>query len=359
MVNKDRWAIIGGGNGGQALAAFFSIKGKKIRLYDVFDKTVELINEAGGVELEGDIEGFGEIEFATTDMQKAISSAKVIWVILPSIYHKSIAATMAPYLEDGQIIILSPVAALGTMEFENSLKENGCSANVVLSGTCTLLFACRMQMPGKVTVNGKKKWLTIAAYPASYNNEVQREIGEYVPEFEFVDNIIKVFLDNKNYAVHPGPTLLYAGMIENGVDFEYYINMGKTQVKLVESIDRESIKIAEAYGINDSLEITEFCKKTYGYEGDSFYELLTTADCYKGISGPKTLSVRYLQEDIPYALKGIQALGKAAGIDTPAIDAVITLAYTLKGDELDNGRSLENLGLAGIDRNELLERCRG
>ena len=29
MVNKDRWAIIGGGNGGQALAAFFSIKGKK------------------------------------------------------------------------------------------------------------------------------------------------------------------------------------------------------------------------------------------------------------------------------------------------------------------------------------------
>lgn len=37
----------------------------------------------------------------------------------------------------------------------------------------------------------------------------------------------------------------------------------------------------------------------------------------------------------------------------------ITLAYTLKGDELDNGRSLENLGLAGIDRNELLERCRG
>ena len=38
MVNKDRWAIIGGGNGGQALAAFFSIKGKKIRLYDVFDK---------------------------------------------------------------------------------------------------------------------------------------------------------------------------------------------------------------------------------------------------------------------------------------------------------------------------------
>ena len=325
----------------------------------MFDKTVELINKAGGVELEGDIEGFGEIEFATTDMQKAISSAKVIWVILPSIYHKSIAATMAPYLEDGQIIILSPVAALGTMEFENSLKENGCSANVVLSGTCTLLFACRMQMPGKVTVNGKKKWLTIAAYPASYNNEVQREIGEYVPEFEFVDNIIKVFLDNKNYAVHPGPTLLYAGMIENGVDFEYYINMGKTQVKLVESIDRESIKIAEAYGINDSLEITEFFKKTYGYEGDSFYELLTTADCYKGISGPKTLSVRYLQEDIPYALKGIQALGKAAGIDTPAIDAVITLAYTLKGDELDNGRSLENLGLAGIDRNELLERCRG
>lgn len=358
MINKDNWAIIGGGNGGQALAAFFSIKGKKVSLYDVFDKTVELINEAGGVELSGDIEGFGKIEFATTDMQKAIHSAKVIWVVLPSIYHKSIAAKMAPYLEDGQIIILSPVAALGTMEFEHSLKKNGCRAKVILAGTCTLLFACRMKQPGKVTVNGKKEWLTIAAYPASYNDEVRNEIGEYVPEFEFVDNILKVFLDNKNYAVHPGPTLLYAAMIENGVDFEYYINMGKTQVKLVESIDRESIKIAEAYNIKDSLEITEFFKKTYGYKGESFYELLTTADCYKGIRGPKSLNVRYLQEDIPYALKGIQALGKIANIETPAIDSVVSLAYILKGDELDDGRSLVNVGLKDdINKDELLDLC--
>ena len=108
-----------------------------------------------------------------------------------------------------------------------------------------------MRENGRVTINGKKEWLTISAFPASKNEALKKQIASVVPEFEFADSVIKVFLDNKNYAVHPGPTLLYAAMIEKGLDFEYYIDMGEAQIKLVEAVDRESIRIAEAYGIPD------------------------------------------------------------------------------------------------------------
>ena len=358
MCDRDKWAIIGAGNGGQALAAYFAMKGKEISVYDAFQNTVDRLNELGAITLDGDIEGTGKIGLASTDMEKVINDASVIWVVLPSIYHSSIAVKMAPHLKDGQIVILSPVAALGTMEFMEILKQSGSAADIILAGACTLLFACRMKETGKVTINGKKDWLTIAAYPASRNEKVKEQIAEYVPEYEFVDNIIRVFLDNKNYAVHPGPTLLYAAMIEKGFDFEYYIDMGDAQVKLAEAIDRESIEIAEAYGIEGSLGIAEFFKKTYGYEGGCFRELLNTAECYKGISGPHSLSVRYLQEDVPYALKGIQMLGKIAGVSTPAIDSVVGLAYVLKGDELDEGRTFKSTGLSeNITVKELLSMC--
>ena len=358
MKDLKKWAIIGAGNGGQAMAAYFSLKGKEITIYDAFRDTVDRLNELGKIVLEGVEEGVGKIRFADTDMGKVIEGASVIWVVLPSMYHENIAEKMAPHLSDGQTVILSPAAALGTMEFMQILRKNGCSADVTLAGACTLLFACRMKENGRVTINGKKKWLTISAYPASRNGRLKEEIGEFIPEYEFADNIIKVFLDNKNYAVHPGPTLLYSAMIEKGIDFEYYIDMGDAQIRLVEAIDAESIRIAEAFGITENLPIAEFFKKTYGYEGDSFRNLINTADCYKGISGPKSLSVRYLQEDVPYALKGIQILARIAGVPTPAIDAVVGMAYVLKGDELDEGRTYRSVGLPyNTTVRELLEMC--
>ena len=39
-----KWAIIGAGNGGQAFAAYLSLKGLDIALYDVCQESIEEIN---------------------------------------------------------------------------------------------------------------------------------------------------------------------------------------------------------------------------------------------------------------------------------------------------------------------------
>lgn len=63
------FAIIGAGNGGQAFAAYLSLKGHSVKIYDVSQKTVDILQEKGGVLLEGnsDVVGFGKIMLASTD----------------------------------------------------------------------------------------------------------------------------------------------------------------------------------------------------------------------------------------------------------------------------------------------------
>ncbi len=59
-------------------------------------------------------------------------------------------------------------------------------------------------------------------------------------------------------------------------------------------------------------------------------------------------------EDVPTGLIPMSAIGEAAGVETPAIDALIAIVRTMTGkDFLAEGRSLERLGLAGMDATQI------
>ena len=126
MTNKPI-AIIGAGNGGQTTAAWLANQGYKTRIFDVMEDTVAKLNELGGVNIYGntDYPGFGKIEFATTNMEKAIEGCELILLILPENYHDSIAVKMAPYLKDGQIVVLNPASGLGAISFKKALTDAG------------------------------------------------------------------------------------------------------------------------------------------------------------------------------------------------------------------------------------------
>lgn len=345
MTNKPI-AIIGAGNGGQTTAAWLSNQGYKTRIFDVMENTVSRLNELGGVNIYGntDFPGFGKIEFATTDMGKALEGCELILLILPENYHNSIAKLMAPHLKDGQIIILNPAAGLGAVSFKKTLTDCGCTADITLAVTSTLLFAARIKETGDVLVTGEKESLSIVAFPANRRQIVENAIYPVMSQHVFADNIIDTAMENMNLAFHPGPTLLYTSLIEKGESFDYYNEMSPSQVKLIEAVDKERLALCEAYNVK-ALDAAGTFSKMYGYDG-SLYEMLKNADCYKGIKGPKSLKVRYLLEDIPYNLRSLQALGRIAKIKTPVIDSVCTLGAALVGEDMDEGYTMETLGLS-------------
>lgn len=345
MTNKPI-AIIGAGNGGQTTAAWLANQGYKTRIFDVMEDTVAKLNELGGVNIYGntDYPGFGKIEFATTDMEKAIEGCELILLILPENYHDSIAVKMAPYLKDGQIVVLNPASGLGAISFKKTLTDAGCTADVTLAVTCTLLFAARIKETGDVLVTGQKTELSIVAFPGNRKQIVEDAMYPVFSQHIFANNIIDTAMENLNLAFHPGPTLLYTSLIERGITFDYYNSMTPSQIKLIKAIDKERMELCSIYHV-DTPNVEDSFARMYSYEGD-LYDMLHNADCYKGIKGPKSLKVRYLLEDIPYNLRSLQALGQIAKVKTPVIDAVCTLGEALVGGDMDEGYTLKTLGLS-------------
>ena len=354
-------AIIGGGNGGQAFAGWLSLKGHETTIFDVFQPTVDKLNELGGVQINGnsDYTGFGKIKFASTDIGKVMDGAEIVMVVLPSIYHKDMAKKMAPYLKDGQVVVLSPIASLGPVEFQNTLNECGCTAKIVLMGCSTLLFACRAVEIGRVEVAGQKASYAASGYPCSHNEMLKELFKDIIPQFNFTDDILRVSLDNLNAMMHPTPTILYTGKIEHQDDFQYYLDMTPSIGAVLDALDKERMALGEAYGLKLRTLTEEYHTVYPTCHGDNMYETITSCtDAYTGIKGQKTMRTRYLLEDIPYSLVALQAMGLIAGVPTPLIDGIIAIAYAMI-PEMDEGRTVKNLGLEGVSKEDFIKMCRG
>lgn len=361
MIDKigSHIAILGAGNGGQAFAGYFSLMGYKVKIFDVVPETVDKLNEVGGIQMEGNSKyiGFGKIEKATDSMQEVMEGSKLIIIVLPSLYHAAIAKEMAPYLKDGQIVILNPHASMGPVEFKKVLDDCNVTADITLGCSSTLLFACRAVEVGRVVVTGQKQHLYMAAYPSSRNDILKEIFNEIIPEFDIVDDVIRCSLENINAYVHPAPSILNTGRIESQTSFEYYIDCTPAQGRYIDALDKERMALAKAYGLDKVVPLVDEYKAMYRTHGFNMYEILSNNEDLKGIQGQKRLDTRYILEDVPCSMVAIQSLGLLAGIPTPCIDAMITVGRTLL-PEMIEGRTLGNLGLNHVTKDEFIKMCR-
>ncbi len=349
MKKKVKWAIIGGGNGGQSIAGHLSLMGYAVRLFDIFQETVDAINSQGGIHVSGAVSGFGKVDFATTEMAEALSGVDVVMVVAPATAHRSIAKNCAPCLNDGQVVIVHPGATCGALEFKHILKQEDCRADVAIAETNSLIYACRSPRPGHAKIIGVKKHLTLATLPTVENPRVLSLMQDAFPQIIGGKNVIETSLGNANAIVHPAPSLLNTSMIESAHEWLYYTEgMTPSIGAFVEALDRERVELAASFGIK-MVSIREWYRVAYGVNAASLTEAVRKNPAYEGIKGQKTLKTRYLMEDIPTGLVPMIALGKMQGIDMPRMAVVAELGqYLLNEDFFVTGRTLENLGLQNM-----------
>lgn len=350
MADTLRVGILGAGNGAHAMAAHLSLMGHPVRLYNKFAHEIEAMQKAGGITVEGAVEGFGRLEVATTDPAQVIPWADVLLVVVPAFAHRVLAQAMAPYLRDDQVILLNPGRTGGALEVRQVLREEGVQARVYVAEAQTLVYACRIQGPARVRIMGIKQQVPVAALPASDNPIVLEKVGKLYPQFIPAPNVLHTSLDNIGAVFHPATVVFNANRIEAGEEFEFYRGMTPTVAAYLEVIDAERVQTAEAYGVPAQTAM-EWLQVTYpGVEGKNLYECIQSTQAYAGIMAPKTLNVRYISEDIPTGLVPIVSFARAAGIDTPASRAIADVCCVLhRKDYWSAGRTLENLGLAGME----------
>ncbi|NLB70631.1 MAG: NAD(P)-binding domain-containing protein, partial [Chloroflexi bacterium] len=145
MENKYRYAVIGAGNGGKAMAAYLALLGAQVTLYNRTANRVEIIRLRGGIDLENPSEpnGFGRLHKVTDNMEEALNEADIIMVVVPSTAHADIAKAAAQYLRDDHIVVLNPGRTGGALEFRFTLEQEHCPTKPIIAEAETFLFASR------------------------------------------------------------------------------------------------------------------------------------------------------------------------------------------------------------------------
>ena len=354
-MKRLRWAVVGGGNGGQSLSGHLALMGFPVTLYDIVPETIRAIRKKGGIELDGIVKGFGQIELATEDLAEAIDRADIIAVVTPAIAHRSVAKGCAPLLKDGQVVFIHPGATGGALEFRRVLEDEKCRAHVTIAESNSLIYACRSPQPGHASILGIKDFLVVAALPSKDNSHVVDLLNQAFPQIRPGKNVLETSLGNPNAMMHPGPTLLNTSLIDSGKDWLYYWDGITPSIgAFVETIDQERISVGRAYGL-DLPSIREWYKISYGAVGENLTEIVRNTKAYAGVKGQKSLRTRYLLEDIPMGLVPMISMGQLAGVDVARMETVARMAGFLIGEDFfATGRTLENLGLSKMTASDII-----
>lgn len=361
-MKKKRFIILGAGNGGQAMAAFISLAGYEVVLYDRYEEAIVPVLQNGGIELSGvSGKGFARLVKVTSDLHEALSETGLILVVLPAFAHAYVAEQIAPLLKKDDRIVLSPGSTGGALEFREILSKHGAPKDVKVGETNTLIYACRISGPGHVKILGVKEFLGVAALPATDTQALLEPLKEIYPQTQAVENVLSTGLNNMNPIFHVFPTLTNLGWLEatKGNFRFYHDGITPSVAKLVEAVDRERMMLCQSLGIS-TLSGMEWQKKFYGAKGNFLPEILQSNRAYEEIRAPGSKETRLITEDVPMGLVPMAEMAKIAGVPTPLMDCAILLASEImEQDYRRTGRNLEAMGLAGLNKGGLLRRVGG
>lgn len=160
------------------------------------------------------------------------------------------------------------------------------------------------------------------------------------------DTVFATSLMAPNPIIHAPLCLLNMTRIESGSEY-YMLSDGFTErtEQLVRHIDGERHNLANALK-SPYIPITAQLNGFWGSHYLTLTELFKNNPVYSSLIGPKDIRHRFIQEDIPYGIAPLVALGNLLGVPTPTCEALLTIYRDYFGDPFE-GPSFDK---AVIDR---------
>lgn len=356
-------SIIGAGNGGITAAADLQDRGFDVTLYEMpsFKQNLEGIEKEGGIHFDdGQGSRFIQIKSVTTNIEKAVTGADFIMLIVPGFAIETFAQLIAPHATADQPILINGAGAMGSLRFVNEAQKMGIRTSFLIGETNSLTYGTRaFPAEARVELSLRVKKLFLAAYPKANTAALLEASSQLFDCFVAAENIWHTTLENGNPEVHPGPSLLNAGRIDySGGEFWLYKEgITKHSVKLLQAVEKERLAIGKAFGFE--LENAIESRQNRGYfkkEDQDLQTLFNTSEVFTQIKGPYSVNSRYFTEDISSGLVLWSDLGTIAGVPTPNIDAIITIGGSiLDTDFMEEGLTLEKLQINQQSVSELVD----
>jgi len=351
-----KFAVLGCGNSGQALAADIALKGFKVNLgiLPELKSRIEPIRKKGGIELSGEAgDGFAQLDVITTNMEELIKGADIIFIAAPAYRHELFVKALAPYFADGQYVVF--VSNFGALRFKVWAKQVNMKKEVIPVETQSLIYTARIIGPAKVRIFDVKKRLPAAALPARFTGSFMEKISRVFPEVVSAPDVLFTSLNNMGAVFHPALLLMNAGRIEatKGKGWNLY-SEGATEsvAQVILGIDRERLSICDVLGIT-GISIADMlvkAKKEQKVTAAALSQAMRNHPILTNpaIPGPASLNNRFIIEDVPYSLAAWSALAHMWSVSVPTIDAVISMASrAMEKDCFAEGTTTESLGIEG------------
>jgi len=383
-------AILGAGGVGKTMAGDCALAGVKARLWDQEEfakRTLARIET--GITLEGEQlslynfsrRGTGFIEFATTDLAKAVKGAGNIIIGTIATVHEDLFRKLIPLLEDGQVIHIVP-DNYGTLIFRRLMREMNCTTKVIVGGWCTSPYGARVLVRGGVvtnTINIEDRVMILrgAALPDK-DTPAFLESAQHIPAMDAIRlgegfvpaiTVMDTNFSNVNPVIHVPGAVLGAAVMQNfesvlGQKLENYSLYAHALCPAVADVQavfwEEEKAIAKAMDVGICrVDYDDFFSRStmYGHEymGKDYRVPFEVNYKNKFGDGPFTLENRYITEDVPVGCYVYQQLGKRYGVPTPVIDSMVTLSSAmLKRDLIKESKyTLDYLGIGHMSHEQL------
>jgi len=228
------------------------------------------------------------------------------------------------------------------------LREAGIDG-VIVAESDTAPYVCRKSAPDRAVIWGTVTGLGIGVEPASQTDEAMPVLRALFPGAVAYGSALEAGLSALNPVVHPPGVLMNAGRIERSRGEFWFYEEGVTPsvVNVIEAVDRERLALGAALGLHLTPVAEAFHRAGFGPAGD-FWSTINGSRMLTALRAPGQIETRWLTEDIPFGLATWALLGDQLGVETPVIDALVTLASaTLGKDFRSETRGLQALGLAG------------
>lgn len=352
-------AVFGAGNGGHCMAADLALAGRDVVLCELpeFRKRLRVVSEGGVIRLTGvGRSGDARIAHVTFDPSEAIARAELLNLVVPAFGQRRFFDALIPHLRDGQTVVVW-AGDFGSLELSHLLhaRRPGLALNIV--ETNTLPYGTRLAGPGHVHLALLAPKVIAATLPADAPGPALPLLRELWPCIAPGRDVLSVALSNPNPIVHPPGALLNVGRIQySGGDFNMY-REGITEAvaRVIRAVYEEVRAVATALGT----EVLEYDERDFRTKvsimGVAFQAPFDTVGVIGDIAGPRSIQDRYVTEDLPYGLVPAAQLGDRLEVDTPLIDAIVTLGSSVcDRDFWTDGRGLEALGLADVPAHDML-----
>lgn len=356
-------AVLGGGAGGAAATVDLTRRGHAVRWWSRSEGTVAPVRAAGGIAATG-VLGAERVrpERVTSHLAVALTGAEAVVVCLPAVAHAGLARALAA-AGVAVPVVLNPGHTGGALHVRTVLAAHGATVPPIAE-LSTLTVVARKPSPDAVHISGVARRVWAACLPGGAA-ALEAALALF-PAARVTADVLATGLANVNLVLHPPGAVLAAAWVEaTGGDFRFYVDAMTPGVgRVLEALDAERLAVAAAFGhalpgIAAEMAAIGTAEPEAAARGD-VVAAIRGGEANARIRAPDSLAHRYYREDLGYGLLPLLELARVADVELSVAPALLRLGALLAGEDVvAGGLDAARLGIAGLDRDQLLDLVRG